>query len=144
LYLQLLVPLLPPPITSERTMGLCPRCRLCQARCLIASYRCTSTGMPSLFLLTSTNSDVDGKYGLPDRCHNCMRLRSYFGINSTDHTGKTTFANLAKQGILLEQSYSLTHPSQPNYVAAISGDFFGMDDDNLHNIPPKYVQYYER
>ncbi|KAA1477560.1 hypothetical protein DENSPDRAFT_828927 [Dentipellis sp. KUC8613] len=46
-----------------------------------------------------------------------------------------TFANLAKQGILLDQFYAVTHPSEPNYVAAVGGDFWGMADDNLYNIP---------
>jgi len=29
----------------------------------------------------------------------------------------------------------VTHPSEPNYVAVVGGDYFGMGDDALHNIP---------
>ncbi|KAI9510648.1 phosphoesterase family-domain-containing protein, partial [Russula earlei] len=29
-----------------------------------------------------------------------------------------------------------THPSEPNYIGAIGGDFFGLSDDNLYHIPP--------
>ena len=29
----------------------------------------------------------------------------------------------------------VTHPSQPNYVAAVGGDTFGLNDDNVHSIP---------
>ncbi|KAI9462666.1 phosphoesterase family-domain-containing protein [Russula earlei] len=48
----------------------------------------------------------------------------------------TTFDDLANQGIRLDQYCSLTHPSQPNYVASVGGDFFGMWDDSLCHIPP--------
>jgi hypothetical protein len=42
---------------------------------------------------------------------------------------------LIKQGILLENYFSTTHPSEPNYVAVAGGDNFGMDNDNLTDIP---------
>ena len=42
---------------------------------------------------------------------------------------------LIKQGILLDNYFATTHPSQPNYVAVVGGDNFGMDNDNLTEIP---------
>ncbi|KAK5791454.1 hypothetical protein VI817_006763 [Penicillium citrinum] len=42
---------------------------------------------------------------------------------------------MAKQGILLTNFYALTHPSEPNYCAAVGGDTFGMDNDNFNRIP---------
>ncbi|KAJ7870217.1 hypothetical protein B0H13DRAFT_1896276 [Mycena leptocephala] len=45
------------------------------------------------------------------------------------------FESLAEQGILLTNYNAVTHPSEPNYVAAIGGDFFGMHDDNMYHIP---------
>ncbi|OQE27817.1 hypothetical protein PENSTE_c004G04905 [Penicillium steckii] len=42
---------------------------------------------------------------------------------------------MAKQGILLTNFYALTHPSEPNYCAAVGGDTFGMDNDNFNQIP---------
>lgn len=53
-----------------------------------------------------------------------------------DHE-QTMFMSLAKQGILLDQYYALTHPSEPNYVATVGGDFWGMHDDDFYNIPTK-------
>ena len=47
----------------------------------------------------------------------------------------TVFKNLATQGILLTSYYAVTHPSEPNYIAAVGGDFFGLGSDNLVNIP---------
>ena len=31
--------------------------------------------------------------------------------------------------------YSVTHPSQPNYIASVGGDYFGLDNDNDCIIP---------
>ncbi|KAK6971692.1 phosphoesterase family-domain-containing protein [Favolaschia claudopus] len=45
------------------------------------------------------------------------------------------FESLAEQGILLTNYMAVTHPSEPNYVAAIGGDFFGMHDDNMYHVP---------
>jgi acid phosphatase len=42
---------------------------------------------------------------------------------------------LASQGILLTNYYAVTHPSEPNYVAVVGGDDFGIGDDSLHAIP---------
>ncbi|KAI1324057.1 acid phosphatase [Xylariaceae sp. FL0255] len=41
---------------------------------------------------------------------------------------------LATKGITLTQYHGVTHPSQPNYVASISGDFFGMQNDDFNQI----------
>ncbi|KAF7896325.1 hypothetical protein EAF00_006339 [Botryotinia globosa] len=43
--------------------------------------------------------------------------------------------NLTAQGILLENYYGLTHPSQPNYIASVGGDFFGLNHDEFVRIP---------
>ncbi|KAK4234025.1 hypothetical protein C8A03DRAFT_19008 [Achaetomium macrosporum] len=42
---------------------------------------------------------------------------------------------LASQGILLTNYYAVTHPSEPNYAAVISGDTFGMDNDDFNSFP---------
>ncbi|RBQ98108.1 hypothetical protein VDGD_01993 [Verticillium dahliae] len=44
-------------------------------------------------------------------------------------------AELRTQGILLTSYYAQTHPSQPNYLAAIAGDYFGLDHDETVRIP---------
>lgn len=33
---------------------------------------------------------------------------------------------LASKGVTLDNYHAVTHPSQPNYLAAIGGDYFGM------------------
>lgn len=42
---------------------------------------------------------------------------------------------LSKQGILLTEYFGLTHPSQPNYIASVGGDFFGLNHDGFVQIP---------
>jgi hypothetical protein len=36
---------------------------------------------------------------------------------------------------LLTEYFGLTHPSQPNYVASIGGDYFGLNNDDFVRIP---------
>lgn len=44
------------------------------------------------------------------------------------------FAYLATQGILLTSYTAITHPSQPNYVAAVGGSTHGITDDSFQRI----------
>ncbi|KAI0484525.1 phosphoesterase family-domain-containing protein [Xylariaceae sp. FL0804] len=45
------------------------------------------------------------------------------------------FADLKRFGILQTRYYALTHPSQPNYIASVGGDYFGLDHDDVLRIP---------
>ena len=59
-------------------------------------------------------------------------------LENTDYgmaAGDPNLAALAKQGILLTNYNGVTHPSEPNYVASIGGDTFGMDNDNFNEVP---------
>lgn len=42
---------------------------------------------------------------------------------------------LQKEGILLTGYYAHTHPSQPNYLASIAGDYFGLNHDGNVRVP---------
>ncbi|CDU22907.1 related to acid phosphatase [Sporisorium scitamineum] len=42
---------------------------------------------------------------------------------------------LLPQGVLFDSYYALTHPSEPNYLANVIGDFFGLGDDTFNHIP---------
>ncbi|KAF8311549.1 hypothetical protein DL93DRAFT_2082983 [Clavulina sp. PMI_390] len=46
-----------------------------------------------------------------------------------------TFQKLAKQGVTMSSYLALTHPSEPNYIAAVSGDFWGLGDDRYFHVP---------
>ncbi|KAI1245063.1 hypothetical protein MGN70_011951 [Eutypa lata] len=47
------------------------------------------------------------------------------------------FADLMRFGILQTKYYAHTHPSQPNYLAAVGGDYWGLDHDEFVRIPSK-------
>ena len=42
---------------------------------------------------------------------------------------------VASQGITLTNYWALTHPSEPNYMASIGGDYFSLDDDRFVSLP---------
>jgi acid phosphatase len=59
-------------------------------------------------------------------------------LENTDFSAALADPNLGaltKEGILLKNYFSVTHPSEPNYVATVGGDYFGMNNDNLNMIP---------
>ncbi|KAI1179879.1 phosphoesterase family-domain-containing protein [Nemania sp. FL0916] len=50
-------------------------------------------------------------------------------------TVDAAFADLKRFGILQTRYYAHTHPSQPNYLAALGGDYWGLDHDDVVRIP---------
>jgi acid phosphatase len=50
-------------------------------------------------------------------------------------TFPANIAALAKKGILLTNYFGVTHPSEPNYISAVGGEYFGMNSDNLFSVP---------
>ncbi|KAI0864058.1 phosphoesterase family-domain-containing protein [Xylaria cubensis] len=50
--------------------------------------------------------------------------------------GDPNLAYLAKKGILLNNYYAITHPSQPNYVVAGGANTHGISDDSFKRISP--------
>lgn len=42
---------------------------------------------------------------------------------------------LAEHGIVLDNYWAVTHPSEPNYIASVSGDYFALDDDRFIQMP---------
>ncbi|KAM0786985.1 hypothetical protein ACM66B_002403 [Microbotryomycetes sp. NB124-2] len=59
-------------------------------------------------------------------------------LENTDYASAASspvFQNLTERGLLLSSYYGVTHPSEPNYISAVAGDFFGMSDDRFYAIP---------
>ncbi|CDO95216.1 unnamed protein product [Kluyveromyces dobzhanskii CBS 2104] len=59
-------------------------------------------------------------------------------LENTDYdkaAGDESLAWLATQGITLTNYWALTHPSEPNYLASVSGDYFALDDDRFIALP---------
>ncbi|KAK1772294.1 putative acid phosphatase [Phialemonium atrogriseum] len=53
--------------------------------------------------------------------------------------------DLKKHGILLTRYYGNTHPSQPNYLAAVGGDYFGLNHGGFVRVPENvpWAGYFE-
>ncbi|PQE12836.1 acid phosphatase protein [Rutstroemia sp. NJR-2017a BBW] len=45
------------------------------------------------------------------------------------------FQFFAEKGITLQNLFGVTHPSEPNYMAAVGGDYFGLDGDAFESVP---------
>lgn len=59
-------------------------------------------------------------------------------LENTDYEKAFNQADLAwlrTQGITLDNYWSLTHPSEPNYVGVVGGDYFGINNDNFFRVP---------
>ncbi|CAR29387.1 ZYRO0G07480p [Zygosaccharomyces rouxii] len=59
-------------------------------------------------------------------------------LENTDYNkaaGHPDMKWLAKRGITLDNYWALTHPSQPNYVASVGGDYFALDHDEYVTVP---------
>lgn len=59
-------------------------------------------------------------------------------LENTDYDKAAADPNmqwLASQGILLTNYFAATHPSEPNYIAVVGGDNFGMDNDDFNHVP---------
>ncbi|KAI6040767.1 phosphoesterase family-domain-containing protein [Pisolithus marmoratus] len=52
-----------------------------------------------------------------------------------DAAAQSAFKTLSKEGITLSGYYALTHPSEPNYIAAAGGNFWGLASDDDVTIP---------
>ncbi|MBI2712504.1 MAG: hypothetical protein HYX41_06580 [Bdellovibrio sp.] len=59
--------------------------------------------------------------------------------NYSDAIKQPAFKRLSEEGALLTNYYALTHPSQPNYVALISGSFHGATSDHRYDIDAKHL-----
>ncbi|CAD6926948.1 unnamed protein product [Tilletia controversa] len=53
------------------------------------------------------------------------------------------FMNLASKGLTLTSSYAVTHPSEPNYISSVVGDYFGLADDSFNRIPTNVTSVFD-
>ncbi|CAN6674128.1 hypothetical protein TRVA0_050S00650 [Trichomonascus vanleenenianus] len=59
-------------------------------------------------------------------------------LENTDYdkaVGEADLKELATQGITLSNYWSLTHPSEPNYIGSVGGDYFGLGADEFVSLP---------
>lgn len=59
-------------------------------------------------------------------------------LENTDYdkaAGAEDMQWLAEQGITLDNYWGVTHPSEPNYMASVGGDYFALNDDRFIALP---------
>lgn len=59
-------------------------------------------------------------------------------LENTDYdqaAEEPNMAWIASQGITLKNYWAVTHPSEPNYMASVGGDYFALDDDRFIALP---------
>ncbi|PWN50006.1 hypothetical protein IE53DRAFT_387729 [Violaceomyces palustris] len=67
-------------------------------------------------------------------------------LENTDAAVASTtpaFQKLAAQGLTLSSYYAVTHPSEPNYIASVAGDFFGLSDDAFYHVPENITTVFD-
>lgn len=80
-------------------------------------------------LTDHTTSNVSG------RCFDRFVIIWLENTNQDTAANDPHFKYLAGKGITLTNYWSLTHPSEPNYIAAVGGDYFGLNNDNFVRLP---------
>ncbi|KAM4055008.1 phosphoesterase family protein [Hirsutella rhossiliensis] len=78
---------------------------------------------------TSPTSNVEGK------AFDRLAIIYFENQNYDKAYGDPNFSWFTKKGITLSNYYAVTHPSQPNYMASIAGDYFGMENDSFGRAP---------
>ncbi|KAK9482650.1 phosphoesterase family-domain-containing protein [Lipomyces starkeyi] len=59
-------------------------------------------------------------------------------LENTDYTkaaADPSLQTLSRKGITLTNYWASTHPSEPNYISVVGGDYFGMNSDNFERVP---------
>ena len=68
-------------------------------------------------------------YVIPD--HIIIVIEENHGFDDLIGNSNAPYLNqLAQQGALFTQSYGITHPSQPNYIAFFAGSLLGVSDNS--------------
>src|SRR5579859_3209228 len=69
--------------------------------------------------------------GVPAPAHVVIVIEENHAYNEVIGSSSAPYINsLAQNGALFSQSFAVTHPSQPNYLALFSGSTQGVTDDN--------------
>jgi hypothetical protein len=84
----------------------------------------------------SSGSGACSSLGLPSFDHLVVVMEENHGYGEIIGSSQAPYINsLASQGALFTQSFAISHPSLPNYLAIYAGSTFGVADDNQRSEP---------
>ncbi|KLO81770.1 acid phosphatase [Fusarium fujikuroi] len=97
------------------------------------SYTATGTAEVAAAAATAKTSSPTSK--VKGKAFDRIAIIYFENENYEKAFGDPNFTWLRKKGITLENYFGVTHPSEPNYMAAIAGDYFGMQNDDFNRNP---------
>jgi phospholipase C len=103
-----------------------------------------------IMMSSSKETHLKKKTNIPARYSTQLRPRSWDKIkhvvtivlentSAKDALKQPYLSSLLVQGAYLSQYYAVAHPSQPNYIALVSGSVFHVKDDNDYDINAKHI-----
>ena len=88
-------------------------------------------GVSAVLLSTPHAGAAPAAAGLPRPDHVVVVIEENHGYSQIIGSSSAPYINsLAKQGASFTQSFAVTHPSEPNYLALFSGSTQGVTDDS--------------
>lgn len=96
----------------------------------------------ALYVLFVCFTDNAFAAGVPTPAHVIVVLEENHSYSQIIGSSQAPYINsLAKKGAIFTNSYALTHPSQPNYLALFSGSTQGITDDSCpHTFPSRSLE----
>ncbi|MGH8860952.1 MAG: alkaline phosphatase family protein, partial [Jatrophihabitantaceae bacterium] len=93
-------------------------------------------------VMATSLSSASAHGGRSDDLHHAAPLDRIFVIMLENHSRSSVIddpnapylTSLAHRYGMADNYFGVTHPSMPNYLAAIAGDNFGIQDDNDQNV----------
>ncbi|PNY27570.1 acid phosphatase [Tolypocladium capitatum] len=95
----------------------------------------TATGAADVAKAAATAKTSSPTSNVKGKAFDRLAIIYFENQNYAKAHGDPNFQWFMDKGITLTNFFAVTHPSQPNYMAAIAGDYFGMDDDSFDRAP---------
>ncbi|RCI07913.1 hypothetical protein L249_5888 [Ophiocordyceps polyrhachis-furcata BCC 54312] len=95
----------------------------------------TATATEDVFRAAATAKTTSPTSKVAGKAFDRIAIIWFENQNYEKAVGDANFNFFANKGISLSNYYAVTHPSQPNYMASIAGDYFGMDNDKFSMAP---------
>src|SRR5215469_9882978 len=95
----------------------------------------TATGTAEVAAAAATALTSSQTSNVPGKAFNRFAV---IWLENTDYlkaAGDPNLSYLAAMGITLSNYHAVTHPSQPNYMASVGGDYFGLGSDGFVALP---------
>ena len=95
----------------------------------------TATGTADVAAAAATALTSSPTSNVPGKAFNRFAV---IWLENTDYlkaAGDPNLSYLAAMGITLSNYHAVTHPSQPNYMASVGGDYFGLGSDGFVALP---------